>query len=348
MVSVAVNGLFCCQKTTGVQRYALEITQLLKKKGLKIDIHSPSGLSGSSALCAHLWEQAYLPLKLKPGQLLWSPTNTGPAWYRNQVVTVHDGAVFAHPEWFSRQYVAWRRLVLPKLIRHARHLITVSEFAKENICNNTGLPEEKITVIPNGINHAFFRPACFAEVEPVLGKYHLVGNYLLTVGSFDPRKNFRRLLEAWSRIEEKYPDITMVVVGGDSANFADHGTIQQAQKVCLLGYCPDQDLPALYSGAMAFLYPSIFEGFGLPPLEAMACGTAVVTSGISSLPEVVGDAALLVDPYDVESIINGIEKIITDDELRERFCSKGLQRASQFTWERTADRTWQVLQEYKG
>ena len=297
---------------------------------------------------AHLWEQTCLPLKLKQGQLLWSPTNTGPVWYRNQTVTVHDGAVFAHPEWFSRQYAAWRRLMLPKLIRHARHLITVSEFAKRNICDHTGLPEEKITVIPNGINHTFFRPGRSEEVEPVLSKYHLEGNYLLTVGSFDPRKNFRRLLEAWNRIEDRHPDIKLVIVGGNSANFADHGTTQQAQKVQFLGYCPDQDLPALYSGAMAFLYPSIFEGFGLPPLEAMACGTAVVTSGISSLPEVVGDAALLVDPYDVESIVNGIEKIIVDDELRKDLYFKGLQRASQFTWEKTAERTWQVLQKYKG
>jgi len=170
--------------------------------------------------------------------------------------------------------------------------------------------------------------------------------YLLSVGSLEPRKNLRTLLKAWRRIAPELPgDIDLVVVGAKGASqvFSDAKLGDIPPRVCLTGYVAQEQLPALYSGAMALIYPSLYEGFGLPPLEAMACGTPVVTSGTTSLPEVVGDSAVLVDPLSPDSIAEGIQRIVLDGVLRDQLRENGLLRARGITWERAVTETRKVF-----
>jgi glycosyltransferase involved in cell wall biosynthesis len=198
----------------------------------------------------------------------------------------------------------------------------------------------------NGVD-AQFTPRPLDEIERMRREVGISSRkYLLSVGSLEPRKNLGALMTAWRRIAPTLPDdIDLVVVGAKGASlvFSDAKLGEAPPRVCLTGYVAQEQLPALYSGAMALIYPSLYEGFGLPPLEAMACGAPVVTSGTTSLPEVVGDSALLVDPLSPESIADGIQRIVSDAPLREQLRERGLLRTRGVTWERAVTDTRKVF-----
>jgi len=238
--------------------------------------------------------------------------------------------------------------LIPRLVHKAQKVIAVSEFTKSRICDVASLKPNKVIVIYNGIDERF-RPKSFEEIDQVKVALGIANfRYILTVATIEPRKNMQRLLEAWSTIYSRLPrDIWLVVAGakGKDIIFKNTSLDELPPKVCMPGYVPDEYLPTLYSGAIALIYVSLYEGFGLPPLEAMACGTPVLTSNVTSLPEVVGDAALMVDPYDVDAIAEGIKRLIEDDNLRKELSQKGLVRAKLFSWDRTAEITWSVLKE---
>lgn len=343
MQQIALNGRFYAHRPTGMQRYALEISR--RCDGF-LDVLKPSlGLRGPSG---HLWEQLYLPSAVR-GRMLWSPNNTGPIAVTRQVCTIHDLIPLEHPEWFSRRFAQWYEWLLPRLCRRVQHLIAVSEFTRQRCIELLGVREDRVTVIPNGVSKTFY-PRTAEESSEARRQLEIESSaYLLSVGSLEPRKNLHRLLEAWRRIQNSVPaDIELVVVGPRNPNprvFGDVALRSIPPRVHFTGYVPDECLPALYSGALAFVYPSLYEGFGLPPLEAMACGTPVVTSRGSSLDEVVGDAGILVNPLDTNSIAEGILRILSDDTLRSSLREKALLRSKTFTWEDAAQRTLQLLLE---
>jgi glycosyltransferase involved in cell wall biosynthesis len=218
-------------------------------------------------------------------------------------------------------------------------VLTVSEFSKQEILEWAGLPEEKVLVVGNGVG---------SEFSPE-GKRHVPGYpYLFYVGNFKPHKNLERLLKAFAR--SGLPGEVRLLCTGNPDEPSLRLIRDMGLENCVIfkGVIPDEELPAYYRGALALVFPSLYEGFGLPALEAMACGTPVVTSGITALPEVVGDAAVVVDPYDVESIAWGIRRVVEDNTLREELCRKGIERAKHFSWDRTAELTWKVLQEASG
>lgn len=264
--NVVINTRTLWAPTTGVQRYTRE---LLNYFGNRCHAIGPKRLLPGNT--GHLWEQLILPWRLK-GRLLWSPANTGPLSVANQVVTIHDAATLDHPEWFAQSFACGYRLLLPRLIKIVRLIITDSEFSRQQLLAHSQVPAEKIIAIPLGVsNH--FSPAAPDDLERVRCRYHLERPYLLALGSLEPRKNLNRLLTAWTQLRDRYTDIELLIVGGTGKIFRDpcYGPIPHG--VRFLGYVEDQDLPALFSGAMIFVYPSIYEGFGLPPLEAMACGS---------------------------------------------------------------------------
>ncbi len=279
-------------------------------------------------------------------KLLWSPANIGPLLVKKQVISIHDLSTIEHPEWFTPQFSHWYSLLLPRLAREVISITTMSEFTKSRIVDLWDIAPEKIIVIPGGVGQRF-RPV---EKSPAMAK--TLGmpceHYFLALGSLEPRKNLARLLQAWGSIQASLPaEIWLVLAGakGKANIFKEVGLISLPPRVHLLGYVHDDALRALYSGALAFIYISTYEGFGLPPLEAMSCGTPVITSNTTSLPEVVGDAAWLVDPYDVEAIAHAIRQLAENNGLRVQLINKGLSRASLFTWENCAKRTLQVLME---
>lgn len=261
------------------------------------------------------------------------------------VVTVHDVSFRRFPEYFS-----WRdRLVLNLLIgpsiRRAARVITISEFSRGEIARLYRIAPERIEVTPLAAGAAF-KPSLDQEGAQVRRRYALLTRYILAVGNIQPRKNLPRLVAAFASIAAEYPDYQLVVVGQSAwrgseveAAVRNYGL---EGRVRFTGYVSDEDLVTLYSGATAVCYPSLYEGFGLPPLEAMACGTPTITSKTSSLPEVVGDAALTVDPSSIDEIAAALHRIIQDDALRAELRRRGLARAAGFSWERTARRTKEV------
>ncbi len=340
MLRIALNARFLAHRPTGMQRYAIEVSN--RMNGDLQVIRPSQSLKGSRG---HLWEQLYLPTACR-GRLLWSPNNTGPIAVTRQVCTIHDLIPLDHPEWFNPRFSAWYQWLMPKLARRVSHVIAVSEFTKQRVVNVLGVDPEQISVIPNGVDSQF-KPASQDHLSKLLAKLGLTGaRYLLSVGSLEPRKNIGRLLKAWERIFPDLPqDVRLVIAGAQGASlvFAGVKFDRLPARVQFTGYIDQQDLPVLYSGALAFVYPSLYEGFGLPPLEAMACGTPVVTSDGSSLKEVVGNAAVLVDPEDVDSIAEGIERIVDNEVLRTGLSAAGLARARELTWDRTASLTREVL-----
>ena len=342
MAAIALNARFYSHVPTGMQRYGIEMADRLADL---LDVVRPSSpLRGARG---HLWEQVYLPAASGKRQL-WSPNNTGPLAVKRQICTMHDIIPVEHPEWFNARFAAWYRWLLPRLTHRVRHMIAVSQFTKDRIVERFGIHPDKITVVWNGVD-AQFRPRStdeIAEVREALGIRS--PRYLLSLGSLEPRKNVRRLLTAWSRLKRELPeDLSLVIVGSKGALlvFKDAGITEIPEGVHFTGYAKQEHLPALYSGALALVYPSLYEGFGLPPLEAMACGTPVITSNTTSLPEITAGAALLVDPMSEEAIAGAILQIIRDCELRDRLRTQSLAHASRLTWDMAAAETRKVLEE---
>jgi glycosyltransferase involved in cell wall biosynthesis len=253
-----------------------------------------------------------------------------------QVLTIHDLSVYDFPSGFNATYKAVYRTLYSILPRRVHRLLTVSEFTRRRITDLFGLPPERVGVVPNAPS-PHFRPLDAKSVESTLGRLGVGRPYVFALGAISARKNFIRLLQAWERIQGRWQGHRLVIVGTAGLQFADGGGLGQLpERAVLLNHVPDDDLVALYNGADVVAYPSLYEGFGLPVVEAMACGTPVLTSDTSSMPEVAGDAAFLVDPWSVDAIAAGLEALLSDKGLRNELSLRGLARAAAFSWERSA------------
>jgi glycosyltransferase involved in cell wall biosynthesis len=271
------------------------------------------------------------------------------------VVSIHDLSFEHLPETFKRRSRMQMRLTIRRSARNAAHILALSKSVRDDIIQTYRLPPDRITTIPLAAA-PHFRPVTNAkDLQRVRHTYGITGDYILSVGSLQPRKNLRRLVQAYSRLRDaslrvKLP--TLVLVGKKAWLFGDTlRAIEQSgvgDQVLLTDYVSETDLPALYSGALCFVYPSYFEGFGLPPLEAMQCGTPVIVGNRTSLPEVVGDAGLLVNPFDEGEITEAMARLIDNPDLREELRVKGLERAAKFTWQETARRTLDVYRQVAG
>ena len=320
---------------TGVQRYLLSLLPYMPSE---LDsVKPPRALQG---IKGHLWEQLYLPGQLRR-RLLWSPGNTGPIAVSRQVLTVHDAASLDHPEWFERKFALWYATLLPRLVRKVRAIITVSAFSKERIVRLTGVAPDRVQVISNGVDRRF-HPVDTKSVEQVRRVHGLNGPYILFVGSLEPRKNLRTLLEAWRL--GGFDGATLAVVGASGHLFPKLQFDAMPASVRLLGRVEDDVLPALYSGAAGFVYPSVYEGFGMPPLEAMACGCPVAVSDIPAHREVCDEAAVYFDPFDVEEISTKLRFLLhLNGASRRSLVQSGLHRATRYDWKDAASMTWRIL-----
>ena len=253
------------------------------------------------------------------------------------VVTIHDLAFEHLPRTFKRRSSMQLRLTVRHTAKRAAHIITGSEYSRRDIMQTYGIESQRITVIPAAAPDAFAPVTDEKELARVRALYGIEGEYILNVGSIQPRKNLRRLIEAYSSLRRAQPDgkLAQLVLVGKCAWLYEETlrTIRDlgvSESVILTGYVPEAHLPALYSGSLCFVYPSYFEGFGLPPLEAMKCGAAVIVGNKTSLPEVVGNAAMLVDPFNVNEIASAMEKVMLDSALRSQLQAKGLEQAKHF------------------
>jgi alpha-1,3-rhamnosyl/mannosyltransferase len=263
---------------------------------------------------------------------------------RRHVVTIHDLTLLRFPQWHPADRLALMGPALAPAVRRADHVIVPSRATRDDVLALLRADPDRVSVIPEGVAEAF-RPLETAEVAARLEPLGLrPGHYLLFIGTMEPRKNLPRLLEAMERAgSEVGPLVTAGGRGWHDAGLRDTiARLERAGRARHLGYVADELRPALLAGARAFVYPSLYEGFGLPPLEAMACGTPVVTSNLASLPEVTGDAALLIDPTDVPALAEALVRVWRDAGLRADLRARGLARAREFTWERTARLTLDV------
>jgi glycosyltransferase involved in cell wall biosynthesis len=267
------------------------------------------------------------------------------------VVSIHDLSFEHLPQTFKRRSRLQLRLTVRRSARNAAQVIALSEHTRMDLINTYNLRPEKVNVVPIAAPAAFAPVRDNNELQRVRQTYGIGPDYILSVGSIQPRKNLRRLVEAYSllrheRTEGKLPQL--VLVGKNAWLYEETlrslKDLKVGVSVILTGYVPESDLPALYSGALCFVYPSYFEGFGLPPLEAMKCGAPVIVGNKTSLPEVVGEAALMVDPFDVNAIAGAIQKMISDSHLRSELRVKGLERAKRFDWKETARQTLAVYE----
>ena len=286
-----------------------------------------------------IWVQTSLQVRLlmEKVSLLFSPLPEGMILpVVPQILTVLDITPLHFPKEYPWQQY-YLRYFVSKVLRKSRGIIAISENTKQDIIISYGIKPERIHVILPGYDRSRYRLG--VESGGVKSKYGLK-SYLFYLGNLMPHKNLQRLLRAFALLNGELP-YTLVIAGWkDPRHYpaleAETQALGLAEKVLFLNYVPADELPALYTGAEIFVFPSLYEGFGIPPLEAMACGCPVVVSNVSSLPEVCGDAAYYVDPYEVESIAEGIHKVLTDEELRKSLIQKGIERTKLFSWERSA------------
>ncbi|MCM8758961.1 MAG: glycosyltransferase family 4 protein [Candidatus Omnitrophica bacterium] len=263
------------------------------------------------------------------------------------VITLHDVSYFTHPEFFPIYERLKMNLMMPLSIKKAKKIITVSEFSKKEILNIYNVKRDKICVIYNGISNKF-KPAGQKEIKETLAKYGIRQPYILTVSNLQPRKNLKGVIESFTKVLEKNENFpcNLVIVGKKlwlyDEIFSKIRNSRFNSRIILTGYIDDKDLVSLYSGAKVFIYISFYEGFGFPPLEAMACGCVVITSNTSSLPEVTGDTAIHVNPENYEEIASNIIKICHDTNLQNTLREKGLMLVKKFTWHECAMKTIQV------
>ncbi|MFL9894256.1 glycosyltransferase family 4 protein [Paraburkholderia sp. RL17-381-BIF-C] len=351
----AFNGKFASQRITGVQRVGYELVMAFQKlfheetelpvlipANARTDVSLPKAKVVGPWLKGSLWEQLVLPFAVG-GRTLLSLCNMGPLFVRQQVVMVHDVAIYDLPENYSWKYRLWYRVALSLLKRNARHIVTVSEFSKTRIMERLGIDASRISVVWNGVDH-------FDKIEPdtaILSRLNLRNDgYILAVGSLSVGKNLPRILAAMERLSEHH-DWKFVVVGGCDLgvfNPQAKASYDLAKNVISAGFVSDGELRALYENAACFVFPSLYEGFGLPPLEAMSCGCPVIVSREASLPEVCGDAAMYCDAHSVDDIVDKVTQMMQDAALRESWRERGREHARGFRWERSARQLLDVLE----
>ncbi len=338
-----INGRFLTQPMTGVERYAYNICKAMARLQQPFTIVCPKapiyqdydvsdlaivhyGIGNS-----HFWEQCVLPFFFvgKKNYLVLSFTGLGSILIRHKIMTVHDLSFLKNPSWYSRTYYWYYRFMTPLAVKTSQHILTVSEFSKNEILGfYPFLKAEKITVVYNAIDRQLFKPN---TQHPTPNTQH---PFVLCVSSIDPRKNFARLIEACQGLT----GAKLYIVGKYNRVFSQQMQLDTtSDHIQFLGRVSDEELVRLYNQAACFVFPSLYEGFGLPPLEAMACGCPVLVSDIPVEREVCGDAALYFNPLDSKNILHTITQYLNDaDVIKEKMRQKGYENVTRFSWERSA------------
>ncbi|MCK4649383.1 glycosyltransferase family 4 protein [bacterium] len=266
------------------------------------------------------------------------------------VVTIHDVTPLSLPQYHNRYTRTYIRNKLLSIAERADRIIAVSENTKRDIMSSLSIPESKIKVIYEAIDESYHPIEDIKFLDRIRKRYTLPDKFILHVGTIEPRKNITRLIKAFATLKKMKSLKHKLVIAGQKGwryddIFREVKDLDLESEVIFIGYVSEEDLPGLYNAAQVFVYPSLYEGFGLAPLEAMACGTPVICSNTSSLPEVVGDAANVVDPYNTDEMARAIGEVLTDGKLRQEMGAKGLKRASLFSWKKAARETLSVYRD---
>jgi len=338
---LVVNGRFLTQRVTGVQRYAIEVTRRLKVLRPDLRVLTPAGVihheiarelgaEKVGRLRGHAWEQIELPW-YRRGAGLINLCNAAPVTVTNQMVTIHDCAPFAVPEAYSHAFTHWYRFMTRQISKRARHILTVSKFSAGELTRFLKTNPKKITVIPLGHEHVFTYDASYDAITR-----HKLDNviFLLAVGSHSPHKNFAALVSIAEQLGNT--DCRFVIVGGADPRVHASNPTALDKGVIHVGGISDAELRGLYENATGYVHPAYYEGFGLPPLEAMALGCPVLTSRAAALPETCGTAASYFDPFDMTDMVTATQRFLADSNHRVGLAQAGRERAQMFSWDECA------------
>ncbi len=343
-------------------QFELEYFRFLTKPPVSLGLEAPnvrqhrvSLIPGKlySALFKYAWAPPIDLLSGARGQVYLFPNFA--RWHlfftRKSIVVIHDLAYHHAPEYVPERLRAYLEKYVPKALAQANHILAVSEFTKRDLIKTYSVAPERISVASNAVDHDFFYPRKADEVLTAQAKYGIEGSYIMFHGTIEPRKNLKGVMEAYRRLPAQLQrQYALVLTGGKGWLDDDiHQQIEdlkhQGAKVIQTGYVDQADLPALYTGASVFVWPSFYEGFGLPIIEAMACGTPTITSNVSSLPEAAGDAGMLVDPHDSDSIAKAMEQVLTSPAEARRMTEAGLKHVKKFNWEDSARAALQAIEQ---
>jgi glycosyltransferase involved in cell wall biosynthesis len=352
---LAVDGTGLARPWAGVGVYTAEILRALaaERPGSRFTVYTQAGpAEPHPALAYHrppstrlIGRHLLWPARLRRlrAHLYFGPAGLLPLGDVGlpAVLTAHDMAIYRHPEWFPGGQILSTRLVVPRSMRRADAIVAVSASTARDVADLFGVGGERVEVVPEGVSSRF-QPLPGDRLEEVRRRLGLPARFVLFVGTIEPRKNLPTLLEAWSRMRDR-PQLVVAGTWGWRCDDVRERLERLAPEARVLGALPRADLPGLYNLATCLAHPAWYEGFGLTPLEAMACGLPVVAADVSSLPEVVGDAGVLVDPADVEGWTAALERVCGDLEAAATLRRRGILRAAEFTWSRAAQRTWRVM-----
>jgi glycosyltransferase involved in cell wall biosynthesis len=361
-MKIYINGRFLSQKLTGVQRYAEELLKALnvllqknKAGSLAFEILAPRNITRGLDLSAmplrlvgrlkgHLWEELELPFYAR-GSLLFNPCGVMPYFHGNQVTTLHDAVVFAFPSHFPFAFRNARRINQKFAAKFSRRIITDSFFSKQELIRLCGAKDEKVSVVYLGSEHILAEPAdpSILEARGLLGR-----PFVLSVSTLNRYKNFPAVSRAAYLLKKSGQSAEVVAVGGVNPRVFGKSDWGDLSSVRHIGSPSTPQLRALYESAACFVFPSFYEGFGLPPLEAMVCGCPVVASNAAAIPEILGDAALYFDPKNPAEIVSQVSRVLSDLSLRSILIDKGRRRAAEFNWARCADQTLEVMRQVVG
>ncbi len=348
---------------TGTEIYAWQLIRHLQKiipPQTEVVLYTREQLEGALAPESPSWKEAVLAwqpkrfwtlgrlsleMKYNPPDLLWIPTHTIPYCAPKSVVTIHDVGFLSRPDLYSAADKIYHRYSTARIVKEAKHIITVSEFCKREIIKFCALPPERITVTPLAADPCY-RPATDSEVSRALALYGIRGPYFIFVGRLEEKKNISGLLKAFAAFREKHQKGQLVLAGRPGYGVRAERISKEYPEARVLGWTRQEDMPALISGALALILPSHYEGFGIPVLEAFASGTPVIASNAASLPEVGGEAALYFDPARPDELASAMGRMYKEPELRLNLRQKGLERAKLFSWEKTAQATWDALRRF--
>jgi glycosyltransferase involved in cell wall biosynthesis len=350
---IYINSRFLTQPITGVQRFAIELSLRLKlldssivfvcpKDVMQHDIFEKLNAKVIGKRTGHLWEQIDLPLFLrKQGYpLLLNLGNIAPVFYKNKIVTIHDVSFNVYPQTYSRSFLYLYRFLIPNIIKMSQHILTVSNFSKQEIIRFYKVTEEKMSVIYNAVNKSF---------KLVYDHDLQKENYFLAVSSLNYRKNLIAVLQAFNIVSTQDQTFKLYLIGDlETKSFAeiDIEKYLKNPQIKVLERVSDSELIKYYSNAKGFLYPSLYEGFGIPPLEAQNCGCPILVSNVSSLPEIFNDSALYCDPFSIESIaVNMLS--LTNENICEVLKAKSRQNIIRFSWEQSAVTVFNIIERYQ-
>ncbi len=369
MMRIGIDGIPLATPKTGIGHYTFELAHALARllpgdecqlvAPVPVDLDAENeGIEVPTNLCTvyapvnalrRRWWTIGLPLYIRRNKLtLFHGTNYNvPLWRRcPTVVTIHDLSLLLHSDTHQEHLVRRARMRLPTMTRVATRIITDSESVKREICTHLGVAPAKITAVSLAPRRAF-RPAGEAQARAARRRLGVEDDFILFVGTVEPRKNLVTLVRAFDELLRMTDLRPQLVIAGPKGwltedLFANVEWSARTERILFTGYVPDEDLCALYSSCRVSVYPSLYEGFGLPPLEAMACGAPVITSRIPVIMETVGTSARLIEPSDVRELTAALVELLTDADARKHFSVSGLQRAAEFTWEGTAQMTLEV------